>query len=325
MTFIKECGLILFYYGRGMAAIRGCRAMLNESCFQETVEAGEWVRYLGGEPVLHGYFNCAALAIGQYRFPSRPERFTAPPISRHYMSITFDGATEVERNLGDERNTARFSPGTSLIMSAGQVNSWRWDKPTEEIHLYLCPDFLRRMGETADLANTELVERFAFSDPDLQRLAGQLLEEIRSPGIASDLWVESVTNLLYMHVLRNYCTTSSSTRFPGIGLTSAQLRRVEEFVEAHMDREVTLAEMAEVTNVSRFHFAHMFKRSMGLPPHQWLIQKRVERAKQLLRNTRLSITEVAFEVGYQSQSHFGHVFRRSIGMSPRKWRAQIAS
>lgn len=296
--------------------------MLNDSCLQSAVDAGEWVEFLGGRKVLHGSFDCATLDLGQYRFPERPERFTAPPMTRHYLSITLDGPTEVERDLHGDRETAQFTPGTSLIMSAGQQNSWRWDRPTEEIHFYLCPDFLRRMGEAANVAEVELIERFAFADEDLQRLATTLLDEIRSPGIATDLWIESVTNLLYMHVLRNYCMTSSVPKIDHVGLTSAQLRHVEEFVTENISREIMLSEMAEIAGVSRFHFAHMFKRTMGIPPHQWLISRRLARAKELLRATGMSITEIAFEVGYQSQSHFGHVFRRATGMSPRKWRTR---
>lgn len=294
--------------------------MLNDVNTQAAVDAAEWVQLLGGEEVLHGSCNCAALSLGQYRFPERPDRFTAPPLTHHYLSITLEGSTEVERDLHGDRETARFAPGTSLIMSAGQPNSWRWDKPTEEIHFYLCPEFLRRMGESANVAEVELMERFAFADEELQRLATTLLDEIRSPGIATNLWIESVTNVLYMHILRNYCTTSSVLESTRIGLTTAQLRHVEEFATENISREITLTEMAEVAGVSRFHFAHMFKRSMGVPPHQWLISRRLDRAKDLLRTTDLSITEIAFEVGYQSQSHFGHVFRRATGMSPRTWR-----
>jgi AraC family transcriptional regulator len=294
--------------------------MSNSSCRQAAIDANEWVQYLGGEAVLQGPSGCAALTMGQYRFPERPERFTAPPLARHYLSITLDGPTQVERDLHGDRETAKFAPGTSLIMSADQPNSWRWDRPTEEIHFYLCPDFLRRIGEAANVTDIALIERFAFADERLQQLASTLVEEIRSPGVATDLWTESVTNVLYMHILRHYCESRNTLEQPQTGLTAAQLRHVEEFATENLDQEVTLTQMAEVAGVSRFHFAHMFKRSVGTPPHQWLMARRIERAKELLVTTNRSITEIAFDVGYQSQSHFGHVFRRATGVTPRQWR-----
>ena len=285
------------------------------------VGALEWVEHLGGERVLGGGVEyCSALHVGRYRFPGRPDRFTAPPLERHYISITVDGATEVERNLSGGEDRARFAPGNSLIMAAGQPNAWRWTRPTEEIHFYLCPEFLREIARKAGLDDVRLIDRFAFADPELQRMATALLRELSAPGIASRLWVESVTNELYLHILRQHCIAVNTDPSACSGLTAAQLRRVSEFVSKNLSRDMTLADMAEVAGVSRFHFAHMFKRSVGEPPHRWLVQHRLERAKALLRSTDLSITEVAFEVGYQSQSHFGQMFRRATGMTPRSWR-----
>lgn len=297
--------------------------MPTQTCQTAPIEADEWIRMLGGECIAAGRYQCASLEVGHYRFPERPEQITAPPLTRHYLSITMEGPTQVERNLSGDFAKAHFAPGTSLIMSAGQPNTWRWNNPTEEIHLSLCPEFLRRMGESANIVDVELIDRFAFADSELRCLATALLSEVRSPGIATELWLESITNVLYMHVLRTYCRVSPSSEFHSTGLTAAQIRRVTEYVNDNINREITLAEMAEVAGVSRFHFAHMFKRTVGTPPHQWLIERRLERAKELLRTTRMTIADIAFEVGYQSQSHFGHIFRRATGMSPRRWRMSL--
>lgn len=294
--------------------------MVTKTQLGASIGASEWVAHLGGEQVLSAegdYYP--GLDIGQYRFPERPDRFTAPPLARHYISITLDGSTEVERNLSGDRDTAQFTPGHSLIMSAGQPNAWRWDRPTEEVHFYLCPELLRDMAASIGLTDVELIDRFGFSDPELQRLARALLTELRAPDIGSRLWVESLTNVLGLHILRHHCRSGRIHLDPA-GLTSAQIRRVEDFVTSNLGENISLAEMAGVAGVSRFHFAHMFKRSMGMPPHRWLVERRLDRAKELLRSTDRSVTEIAFEVGYHSQSHFGLVFRRATGMTPRAWR-----
>jgi AraC-like DNA-binding protein len=104
------------------------------------------------------------------------------------------------------------------------------------------------------------------------------------------------------------------------GLPAGKTRRVREFVEAHLSENINLASLATVAGLSVHHFAREFKHSVGITPHQYLIQRRLERAKQMLAQTNLSLSEIAYAAGFSDQSHFCHRFRRMVGTTPREFR-----
>ena len=106
-------------------------------------------------------------------------------------------------------------------------------------------------------------------------------------------------------------------------LSSGKLRRVLEFVDAHLDQDITLHALARESGTSPFHFARMFKRRIGLAPHQFIVRRRMERAQTLLSDGDLSILEVSLQCGYSQQSHFAATFRRLVGMSPSAYRRLI--
>jgi AraC family transcriptional regulator len=92
------------------------------------------------------------------------------------------------------------------------------------------------------------------------------------------------------------------------------------YIDAHLGERLTLPEIAETLEISPHHFSHVFKRATGVPPHRYVMQRRIERAKQLLRSTDLSIAAIALEVGCASQSHFSDLFHRATGVTPRAYR-----
>ena len=279
-----------------------------------------WVRALGGKPVvatLDGQRR--PLEFGHFRFPGAPELFAAPLLDRHYLSMTFEGATGVERDLDGERAFAEFAPGQCLIMAAGRDNRWSWSRPTEEIHFYLCPDYLDALAGEADAPAPRLVESFAFADPTLARLAAAILGEVGRGGGHDRLWFDSAARLLAVHVLRRHCETSVPEPRRG-GLSASQMRRVAEFVAAHMGSPIGLDDLCREAGVSRFHFARMFKESTGETPHRWLTARRIEAARTLLRVTDKPVGAIAADTGFASQSHFGECFRRATGETPGAWR-----
>jgi AraC family transcriptional regulator len=106
------------------------------------------------------------------------------------------------------------------------------------------------------------------------------------------------------------------------GLSPARLRRIFEYVEANLDVNVRLNMLAEEAGVSAFHFSRMFKHSTGSSPHQYLLRRRLDRAKVLLRESEMSLAELAAATGFADQSHFTKVFRHFIGVTPTEFRRQ---
>ena len=98
------------------------------------------------------------------------------------------------------------------------------------------------------------------------------------------------------------------------------LQRALVFIESHLDDDLTLPHLAETLGVSPHHFAHVFRRAVGVAPHKYVIRRRVERAKELLDTTDLPIVEIALSVGCANQSHFSAMFHRFTGLTPHSYR-----
>ena len=136
--------------------------------------------------------------------------------------------------------------------------------------------------------------------------------------------IEQTLDLLCCHLLRVH---ASEVHQPGPGfrrgLLPWQVRRVTAYMREHLDRDITLAELAGLLNLSRFHFCTAFRLATGQTPHDWLRDRRIERARELLRNPQLRITEIALAVGYSTPSAFTASFRKVTGMTPTDLRREL--
>jgi AraC family transcriptional regulator len=149
------------------------------------------------------------------------------------------------------------------------------------------------------------------------------LGELDSEGLSGRLYAESLGNVLAVHLLRYYAVPNTQpVTFTG-GLSAARLRHVTEFISDNYDRDIKLAELAQVAGMSSFHFAREFKRTTGTTPHQYLIKFRIECAKALLAKRDLPLIEVSLRSGFSHQSHFTRLFRRVTGTTPHSYRAQL--
>jgi AraC family transcriptional regulator len=105
-------------------------------------------------------------------------------------------------------------------------------------------------------------------------------------------------------------------------MPQARLQRVLEYMQAHLDQEVSLAALAAVGQMSPYYFSRLFKQSTGLSPHQYVLQQRIAWATRLLAEPRLSVAAIAYRVGFASQAHFTAIFRRWVGTTPQQYRRQ---
>ncbi|KAM3094291.1 AraC family transcriptional regulator [Phormidesmis sp. 146-35] len=115
-------------------------------------------------------------------------------------------------------------------------------------------------------------------------------------------------------------TTIPTLEFKHKGLTCTQLQQVLDYIQTHLDRDLSLVELAEVINISPTYFASLFKQAIEISPHQYVIQQRVEQAKLMLSKTDLAIVDIALQVGFSSQSHLTQQFKRITGMTPKQVR-----
>ena len=162
-------------------------------------------------------------------------------------------------------------------------------------------------------------------DPTVQRLAALCNQEIAKLGAAGRLFAEGLATSLLVHLFHSYGTHSHrSLHFAG-GLAPVQLRRILSYIEDRLDQDLGLAELAEIAGLSTHHFGQAFKASNGVPPHRYVIERRIHRAKELLIGTDRSIAEIAADVGFSSPSHLTFNFRKQTGITPTHYRRELQS
>jgi AraC family transcriptional regulator len=204
--------------------------------------------------------------------------------------------------------------GDISIVPAGEASVWEDMDASAMIAVHLSPELLRiaalEMG--LDPAHCGLELQHLVRDPQLTHIAWALEAARRASYPSGRLYIDSLGIALAVHLLGRY----SSPHTPRRGLSSVQRRRVIEFIETHVDRDLSLARLAHVAEVSVSHFKMLFRRSTGVPPHTYVMQRRVERARDLLQRSDLPASQVALAAGFSHQSHMARCMRRYLGIRP---------
>lgn len=169
----------------------------------------------------------------------------------------------------------------------------------------------------------ETVAQFRSHDPLVEGIGLALSMELESDGSPTRLYAESLAHVLAAHLLRRYSASEQPVRDAIGELPKYRLRRIIEFINDNLDRDMTLAEIAAQVEMSPYHFARMFKQSTGLAPHQYLLEQRVQRAKTLLADPELPLIEIAYRLGFTDQSHFTAIFRRLTATTPKAYRKAL--
>lgn len=190
------------------------------------------------------------------------------------------------------------------------------DDVSEIVDVHLPVALVRTAAEGLGLDpdRAALEPRFGLRDPQIEHLAWALEAEQRAGARGNLLYRESLGVALAVRVLGTYGGPPKSR--PPAALSKPQLSRVNEWIEAHLDGDVSLARLARVAGVSEPHFRVLFKRATSMPVHAYVIQRRVERARRLLYRGELSASQVALEAGFSHQSHMARCMRRVLGITP---------
>jgi AraC family transcriptional regulator len=208
----------------------------------------------------------------------------------------------------------RYTRGDVDIVPAGTSDVWQEEQSSTSLMLQISPSLLYRaaeeMGLDPDRAGLE--PRHQFRDPQIEHIAWALDAERKAGHPGGLLYTESLGHALAIHLLGRYPAPSD----PGHGLSRRQLQRLTAYVEEHLDRDLSLACLATVAELSASHLKTLFKRSTGLPVHEYVVQRRVERARVLLQQGELPASQVALDVGFAHQSHMARWMRRILGVTP---------
>jgi AraC family transcriptional regulator len=137
------------------------------------------------------------------------------------------------------------------------------------------------------------------------------------------LFLDSVEQALAVALVNDYAVRHHSLQTHRGGLGSARLRRIKEFIDAKIEDDLTLCEMAQAVELSTAYFSRMFRKSTGETPHQFLLRRRLERAKKMLRSADERVLDVAVACGFKSQQHFAQVFRHVCRVTPTEYRREF--
>jgi AraC family transcriptional regulator len=227
-----------------------------------------------------------------------------------------------DRWLAGKRETERRQLGDVAIIPAGISHRCNWNTAARFGILAIDPTFLQQIGrDWVNPDRIELIPRFMSERDDLiQGIFSTLQSELERIGIGGNLLVDSFKTALAIHLLRNYCTTSPKLSSYANGLSAAKLEVVTDYIRAHLDLDLKLTELSAIAQISPYHFLRLFKQSLGVTPHQYIVQQRLDRAKYLLQSSSLDISEIALRVGFCDSSHLTRCFKRILGQTPSQWR-----
>jgi AraC family transcriptional regulator len=247
-----------------------------------------------------------------------------PALEDHWLNLHLGQPAPLTQKRDDRFHQSTIRKGDIIFVPAGQPNYWcsREGDSCTPLHICLKPELVAQAAETLDLNGdrVNLVHCFSKPDPRLTQIAMLLLDELLSGGVMGQLYVESLTQVLIVHLLRHYSTLTQPITSENRSLTHIQLQQAIDYIHTHLDHNLSLAELASIVNISPTYFAGLFKQAIGIAPHQYVIQQRVERAKSMLAKTDLAIADIALQVGFSSQSHLTQQFKRLTEMTPKQVR-----
>jgi len=211
------------------------------------------------------------------------------------------------------------APDKLCLMPKDYASTWHIRGPLSFMHLYFTDQHLRDQAEqTWDRSPSQITldERLFTDDPRIAVLYRQFLLNNDWNNPADHLAISSATTLVLNQLLQHYVHLGWQAPAVRGGLAPHQLNRVLDYIDSHLDQSLLLRDLARETGLSEYHFARMFKHSKGVAPHQYVMNRRLIKAGQLLQRTTLPLTEIALTCGFSSLSHFSNRFRQVHGISP---------
>jgi len=253
-----------------------------------------------------------------------------PALTHHRLVLVTRPPEDLELRYEGVKRHRPTPAGTITLVPAGTPVWARSSGHKDELHIFLEAGLVARVAAEAfglDPARLTVPPLDGLDLPHLRAAMGAVDAELTAGGAGGRLAAESLANILAVHLIRHVLSPRSPARGRDGTLPRAKLRAVVEYVEEHLDTSPSLEQLAAVAGLSPYYFARQFKRATGLPPHQYVIARRVERAKQLLQTgSDFSLAEVAAHAGFSDQSQFSHHFKRIVGVTPGQFRtpARIA-
>lgn len=296
----------------------------------ETTSAEAFEGYVGGKCLFEsGGEAWRDIKACLFALPPIVDTLHLPSVSEPSLAWTTSGEVDFQEREGEKPwITHRIKKGSFFLTSGGAPYDVRWravtSEPFESMTMFIELPVLQRALEEVfgvDAAYVRLRDISAFTDDALNSLVELVRDELIRPQ-ASALFVQALAQAIAVHLARNYGVTDEESRSGSPSLPGYKLRQIADWMTEHVTEEFSLDRLAAQAGLSKFHFQRLFKSAMGVTPSRYHINLRMNLARQLLRETKKSVVDVALEVGYADPSHFAKLFRRETGLSPSDYRRQ---
>jgi AraC family transcriptional regulator len=214
------------------------------------------------------------------------------------------------------------SVGDTFVVNLEANPIARLNPPYDLLRFYLSSATLDQLAYDRGVRRVGRLRTTAVGaqDPVMRGLALAVLPVLEEPNMGTALFLDAIALAFHAHVVHHYGGAPESSGSVRVGLAPWQLRRVDAYIEAHLDGAPSISDLAAECRLSPTHFARSFRQATGMPPHRWLTKRRIGRAKELLLGGQHELAQIALDCGFADQSHFTRVFVQSEGQSPGKWR-----
>jgi len=245
-----------------------------------------------------------------------------PPLDHHYVVMHLGGAKHVTRRRDGPVVSKVVENGSLTLVPAGTAYAWRTEGPIAFAHLYVPPGYLeevvaRELGK--DGRGASLIERVGCRDRLLESLFARMIEEVGS-GATSTMLLDSLHESFAIRLARSHTDTAPAAHLHAVALAPHRLRRVTEFIDAHLGCDLSLADLACAAGTSQYHFSRAFHEATGYSPYRFLLRRRMELARVLLLTSAQSLEEISTACGFNSRAQFALMFKRQTGVGPKRYR-----
>jgi AraC-like DNA-binding protein len=252
--------------------------------------------------------------------------------SRHIVSTMRSEFHGVTTHDGAPASSGRHAPGMATLVHMGRRPRAILTGRHRILHFHVPHRLLTDLLQEAELGiagELELVDPALAMDPVIAGLGRGALSEMRNQQPLSRLRMDALGQDLAVHMLRrwsNFAGAGALSHGPAKGgLAPWQVKRATEYMEQHLAEDFSLEDLSRLLDLSTFHLCRAFKQSTGSPPHRWRLARRIERAREMLEATDLSVTDIAAAVGYDDPSQLSVVFRKAVGVTPTAYRRELRS
>ncbi|AFL89524.1 transcriptional regulator containing an amidase domain and an AraC-type DNA-binding HTH domain [Terriglobus roseus DSM 18391] len=240
------------------------------------------------------------------------------------LHLQLTGGADFEWWQDGKNAVERTEPGSLIVIPPGTRDRLRWQGSSERLILSIESEGLAEIaGQLGTRDVPEIRGTWSGQDAGLRLLLAEMGREAGESWPLGALYADLLALGLQSNLLRNHATQPMALPGPKGGMSLARLRRAMEYMSAHLAEDIGLEAIAAAMGVSASHFAHEFRSSTGATPYQYLLQQRLERAKSLLRTTRLPVQNVGALTGFPYAANFVRAFRQRFGVTPEVWRREF--